>query len=1348
MPNKTEIDVSIPEQSQKELDRIKQMLIGAGYGRELSRYNGNTWFKAACDAGLLRDGDGNAVRPGENVSVQEAIARLTNIKGEFYIPEKDTGHFRKYRENGSGDFESAPYNTPPRIEVPSVFLRFLDYCGFNIPSVKSYRQQLQSVKGNPLYYKLHTEKGRQLSERFILNTSRVKDIVPDEPEAEIKPEIQPEVQPEIQPEIQPEEQPEAIEQETAQNIQPENNIPLAVSVEEEDGVIKITMDDGSVQIFNKKAPEAEAQTAVQNEEAEKVTVNIDEKLTELTQKEKLYPESSPMGLALLEAKQALSALSQTGLPENPSAQEYGSQFDTAEKTAAALLLVDQMEYMLRNGTQQEKESISLGREDSPELYASLKAAISAEAVKQALNEKPAQALKGIIEDPDALFSLGTDVSDRMLRQTEMDANDIQLKYNALLEKEKAYPESSAMGLAILEAKENLRELSQTGLAEDIHSPGFALLQRTAASLVLIEELEKVAAEGTPEQKEAVMFGRENSADLRDKIKNQIDNGAIHEILSDRPALRMRSIIGSQKNMNAFMEDIDRVSVRLAEEKSAPDYGIPEEEKDAFFVDRKIAELAAKAESYPENSAMGLAIKETQENLALLAGKSFTENPFSAEYDRQFDAMQKAAAGLMLIDQMEYIVREGSEEAKQSVISEKEDAQQIKNHLKGSVSAEALRQTLQGRTADKFRSIISQPDGVLHFSTAVSERMTRVAESDFAAIGNLKASLERMEQDYPESSAMGLAIVNAKESLDAYKETWLPDNPESPEYESQLDHLTDTVINLMVVSELQEKLANGTYAETESIRFGRENSAALRNSIKEGINPDAVKQLLSDVPAEQFRHIISESEAFEYFKESVKGKSQALKEKEEEELKKAEAADKEKEAPAEEKKEEEPEKEPVKEESGVSRDTYEIDKKIAELNDREKNYPASSPMGLAITQAKESLSVLKETGLPENSAAPEYQQQFSAMQKAAAGLLLIDQMDYIIRTQPYEQKSALFLGRENSAEIKQGLEKLSGTKAVEKALSVNPADKFRRLLNDPKVMRKFDLAIAKEMKKNPVGNVVPEGSVVFGAIYRQPGKKGWSRFPGASEQEVSESINKLAKLSPDDKMLEKVLKPQQPHNADHEAQELEKRIRELKADAAAYPASSVMGVLNARAAEALGKLRETGLPADPADPAYGKQNRALKDAVCCLCAYQHASRKMQTLALDKEESNPEVSADKLLSLYEKNRLLDSMMKTDAQTLCDKITDRPVNSRSLLDTVRKEQQSRKENGIPETAERKGVLYRMNPNEKWKQVPGATLKEVNDSMLTVLDEGNIRAEVSTQKSMENIHLSDASLLNPSLA
>ena len=59
------------------------MLVNAGYSRELNKYNEKDWFREVCRAGLLRDGDGNELKVGNDFSEKKPSKGLPESAANF-----------------------------------------------------------------------------------------------------------------------------------------------------------------------------------------------------------------------------------------------------------------------------------------------------------------------------------------------------------------------------------------------------------------------------------------------------------------------------------------------------------------------------------------------------------------------------------------------------------------------------------------------------------------------------------------------------------------------------------------------------------------------------------------------------------------------------------------------------------------------------------------------------------------------------------------------------------------------------------------------------------------------------------------------------------------------------------------------------------------------------------------------------------------------------------------------------------------------------------------------------------------------------------------------------------------
>lgn len=1063
---------SYPNEQQKtKLDYLKGLMINAGYGNELRKYKDGEWVKAACDLGVLRDGFGNRISLPDDASPARVAETITANNASFYVAERETGAFRKYGDDGENGFMSMAYNTPPEISRPNIFLRLLDYLGIDIPSVKEYNKQMQSVKGNPYYNKLNTAASLAASKDFVVKSSKLP--MPPEPVPEKK-----------EPAPEKEELEYIPEQEKVQLTDPTPATPepsdvsskadAAVSVEESETEIKITMADGSVRVFAKQAPEMKApseeevsaaeqndiklaeEASLKEKEAEADALSdIDAKIFELDRKAEQYPALSPIGLEITRAREALEKLKETGSPENAASPSYEKQMNAAVKAAGTLMAVDAMEYYIENGSAAEREKYLNDLEHAVEIADEEEKIFSDEAIKGALGTSPAEKLGAIFASETSLLRFETAVINET-QKIEQEAKELE--------------------------------------------------QATAASL---------------KEKEA-------EADA----------------LSD--------------------------------------------------IDLKIFELNEKAKNYPESSPIGIGIIRAKDALEEVKRIGVPEDPTSPSYAKQLDCAANAAKKLFSVDFMEYTIetKPGEEANKYSRGSEESTA--IVNEAENFVPDEAIRNALKEKPAEKFNGMLTSENALLRFETDVINEAQKLAK--------------------------------------------------------------------------EEELAS----EKEA---AREEPAQEKANIKE-----------------------------------------------------------------------EPENAVSDEKKADAKDIELIDKKIYELSRKAKNYPEDSPMGAVIKNAKDALEELKETGLPDDPAAPDHDKRFSAVQKAASGLLFVDQLEGAMKDLPENQREKLISSGEHSADILKELNKLTASAAVERTLYNNPASKMRRLLNEDAALAKFEKAVVKEMKNNPAGNLIPVNAVVHGAVYKEPGKPGWQRMPGAKEEDVKKSLDELSALKPDDRIFKKIAKAESgiPVLRNREAEKsLKDRIDEMRELTEKYPEDSVMNRLGKKATEALSELDKNGLPQAPSSPAYKKQQDSLKKAVAAVCAFEHFSKKVDKLGLDDPKYPDAAGAvEQICDHYAKHELIGAVAGAATAKLVNDLVNNKISDRGLAKSMRKEERERKDAGIPLSAERKGALYRMSSKENWKQVPGATLKEVNDSLLTVMDEKQDMLLASRQKAQENIHFSDATL------
>lgn len=1074
------------EGKKTRLEYLKELMTNAGYGAELKKYKDNGWLRAACELGVLRDGFGNRIDLPKDASPERVADTITAQNGSFYIAERETGAFRKFGGDGADGFMSMPYNTPPEISRPNFFVRLLDYLGFDIPSVKEYNKQMESVKGNPLYIKLNTATSLSASRDFLVKSSRLPDPVPEKEEPVKEPEKEEAVEGPAE-EVVPEKAEEIVaKSEPALKEAEPVNAPVeeskAVSVEETDGEIRITMADGSVKVFAKQAPEktapekTEDETVVLSEadaekkEAEEIQLavdaslkekeaeadalsDIDLKIFELGEKAKNYPESSPIGIEIIRAQEALETVKRLGVPEDPASPSYSKQFDAAADAVKKLFAVDFMEYTIETGSKEEAYKYSRGSEASSEIVREAENFVPDKALWGALAEKPAEKFNSVLTSETALLRFEKSVLSEAQR----------------IEKE----------------EEELR------LAEE-------------ASL---------------------------------KEKEQQDNS-----LSD--------------------------------------------------IDAKLFELNKRAEQYPESSPIGIAILRAKNALEDVRGLGVPVGENAQMSAEQLSAVQRATKNLLVVDSMEYYMRTQPADVWRKYALGSMESTRIADAEASLIADEAVNEALGADPAKKFSAILSSPSALGHFENEVGNAMRRLDEAKNAV------------EEAPEKAAA-------------------TDEPDAA-----------------------EKAAN----------------------------------------------------------------------------------------------------EPSAQKKADPRDVELIDKKLYELSQKAKQYPEDSPMGVVFGNARESLEELKKTGLPGDEAEPDHELRMNAAQKAAAGLLFADQLEEAVKNMSGKERDALVAPDKHPERIIGELEKLTSSAAVERTLYKNTADKMRRILSDGKELGRFEKAVVREMKNNPNGNLIPKGAVPYGAVYKLPGKPGWQRVPGASEADVKKSLDELSAMPPDSRIFRRIAKAESeiPVLRKKEDPALKERIGELRRMTAKYPEGSVMKLLGEKAAGELAALEKTGLPQDPASPAYKKQQEALKKAVGAVCAFEHFEKKAQKLGLDGVDyPDPAHAAEEINAHYVGNALIGVMAATEAQKLSDRLLHDSIEGRGLAGAMRKEERERRDNGIPLSAERKGALYRMNPRESWKQVPGATLKEINDSVLTVMDEKQTELLVSRQKAKENVHISDSSIV-----
>ena len=430
---------------------------------------------------------------------------------------------------------------------------------------------------------------------------------------------------------------------------------------------------------------------------------------------------------------------------------------------------------------------------------------------------------------------------------------------------------------------------------------------------------------------------------------------------------------------------------------------------------------------------------------------------------------------------------------------------------------------------------------------------------------------------------------------------------------------------------------------------------------------------------------------------------------------------------------------------------ELEFKIADLERQMELYPDSSPIKDTLASAVQSLKDVNEKGLPENPFDPKYEEQLLAVKQASAKLAVMNRIDKVLKSDDINSIKLLTSANENSAKIREAFEKNTGLSSAEKLLGDDPAKKFTEILTDEKSLNRFSASMMKDVKENPGGNLIPEKSVVFGKIYKQPGVNGWQRMPGATEEEVNKSVLELSNLPSDNRILKMAAaaeqksktKSQLTEKRNSDTEKLNKRIEEMTELTESYPKNTVMYAIGQNALTSLKTLRDIGMPSSPESPAFKTQQSAMKDAIANVCAFQKAkSNKIVSSEDNSINGKKSQEIEKYTKLFRDDKLLDNMVKSDNGNISSILLDREIEHNALILSVNDEESHRLTNGIPETAERKGVLYRMKPGEPWKQAPGASLKEVNDSYLTVSDEKITEALVSHQKASENIHISDATM------
>lgn len=453
---------------------------------------------------------------------------------------------------------------------------------------------------------------------------------------------------------------------------------------------------------------------------------------------------------------------------------------------------------------------------------------------------------------------------------------------------------------------------------------------------------------------------------------------------------------------------------------------------------------------------------------------------------------------------------------------------------------------------------------------------------------------------------------------------------------------------------------------------------------------------------------------------------------------------------------------VKEEDGGEKDEVlrgekdsapdEIKMRIADLERRRQLYPEHSPMETAIASAIESLSRVSEKGLPDDPFDAAYAEKTAAVTEAAGKLVALNRMENALRSDD-TRTARLLTTPDESGRVAAGFAKLDGVKAVSSKLGHDPAEKLTRLLSDDRELDRFAVSVMREIRDNPKGSLIPDGAVVHGHVYKQAGVRGWQRMPGATEQQVAESVAEIAEMPSSSRMFRNIAAAEtaaakNKPSADREAEAylLGARIAELTQLTRGYPKNSVMSALGQNALAAMNRLRETGLPDNPASPVYEAQQRAYRNAVAGVCALQRAQRSARTAhLLEPLSSDMSGQIAGYADAFKNSEMLNRMVEADNQGIRGRFLKGEIGRDGVLSTLSGEQKYRQSHGIPETAERKGVLWRMGPNERWRQIPGASLKEVNDSYLTVCDEKHTAVMVSRQRSAENVRLSDSSKINP---
>ena len=425
-------------------------------------------------------------------------------------------------------------------------------------------------------------------------------------------------------------------------------------------------------------------------------------------------------------------------------------------------------------------------------------------------------------------------------------------------------------------------------------------------------------------------------------------------------------------------------------------------------------------------------------------------------------------------------------------------------------------------------------------------------------------------------------------------------------------------------------------------------------------------------------------------------------------------------------------------------------KLTELEHKRRLYEKDTPAEMVISSAMKALRDVAEKGLPDADN-ENFIEQNQALNNAVCKLVMVNRVENAIKSGD-KNTVQLMTTPDKAGLVAENLEKTGSVNAVTTKLGDNPAGKFQDILNNEKELDRFSASVMREIRDNPAGNLIPEGSIIHGAVYKQPGVKGWQRMPGKTEEEVKASLEELDNMSGDSRMFKNIAAADSQINKKlaaekraEDSKKLDERIEEMTNLTKRFNKGSVMQILGQNAVDALKRLRETGLPDNPDSPTFEIKQKALKNAVASVAAYQKAGSYRLTYRLDSQlPENKAAEVEKYTKAYKDNAMLDKLVAADNQGITDKLLNKEIRKNGVMCSIIEEKKQRERNAIPDTAERKGVLWRMGPNERWRQMPGASMKEINDSYLTVCDEKYADLLASRQKSLDNIHLSDSSKIN----